>query len=416
MAIQELYNFRAKYPEYSDMSDADLAKSLAIKYPDAYGDLPGKLSAVVKKPSQDQQIQSRPSAMADLIKNPTTLKHPVGAALRTLGGAAELYRGVPASIALDLQKGRPQDIPSNLGKVLTGQRPAKYGDVYKGAGVPSALASGAGLYTDVVLSPGGTEGTIGLAKGIKGLATGGIKNIGKLKPIIYNDKFITDTASSIISKVNSKIEPLREMYKAVNKPFANQIVDSDTFNKALNVVPNKVKQDFIEAYGSGVLDIKGRPFSTVGNLQRMELELKDFITQPKFADKISAIEYNFAEAAKKLKAIRLSQLPEEAQKVIRGLDGKFGEAIKISDELLPKLMDKNGKINTRYLFNTYKNPGEAGTRTYLDELKKVGINLTQEIKVMRGWVARQKLKNTATRIGDRIVEGGVIGGVLRGGY
>ena len=82
---------------------------------------------------QKTALENRPSAMADLIKNPTTMEHPVGSALRTLGGAAELYQGVPASIALDLQAGKPEDIMGNLGKVVTGQRPAEYGDVFRGA-------------------------------------------------------------------------------------------------------------------------------------------------------------------------------------------------------------------------------------------------------------------------------------------
>lgn len=42
----ELDNFRSKYPQYADISDADLANKLASKYPDAYGDLPKKLSGI----------------------------------------------------------------------------------------------------------------------------------------------------------------------------------------------------------------------------------------------------------------------------------------------------------------------------------------------------------------------------------
>lgn len=126
----------------------------------------------------DQQINSRPSAIADLTKNPTTMAHPVGAVLRTVQGAGELMQGVPASVALDLQRGRPQDIAGNLGKVVTGQRPAQYGDVFKGAGLPGPIASAAGLATDVSLTPGGVEGVMGLAKGGVGLATGGAKAIG----------------------------------------------------------------------------------------------------------------------------------------------------------------------------------------------------------------------------------------------
>ncbi len=46
--VPELAAFRAKYPDYNDLSDGDLAGMLAKKYPDAYGDLPGKVAAPVK--------------------------------------------------------------------------------------------------------------------------------------------------------------------------------------------------------------------------------------------------------------------------------------------------------------------------------------------------------------------------------
>ena len=42
--VAELINFRKKYPGYSDLDDSTLAGMLAKKYPDAYGDLPDKIS------------------------------------------------------------------------------------------------------------------------------------------------------------------------------------------------------------------------------------------------------------------------------------------------------------------------------------------------------------------------------------
>ena len=56
----------------------------------------------------EEKITQRPSAMADLIQDPTTLErfkqHPLGTSLRTLGGAYELAEGIPADIALKLNK------------------------------------------------------------------------------------------------------------------------------------------------------------------------------------------------------------------------------------------------------------------------------------------------------------------------
>lgn len=233
-----------------------------------------------------------------------------------------------------------------------------------------------------------------VAMGAGAVAGFGALGYGVSKIPIYNDKMVTNTAKDMIKKVQGKIEPLRALYKSTLSPFAGQVVDSDTFESALNQVPQSIKKDFIDAYGSKVTDAVGRPSTTVGNLHKMELELKDFIQQPKFADKISAADYNIAESAKTLKQIRMSQLPQETNEVIKTLDGQFGQAIKISDELMPKLTDKNGKINTKFLFNAFKNPADAGTRDYLKSLKGLGVDLTKETKVIEGWVKRQALKDS----------------------
>ena len=115
------------------------------------------------------------------------------------------------------------------------------------------------------------------------------------------------------------------------------------------------------------------------------------------------------EPAKKVKEIRLSQLPEEVQNAIRKLDKQFGSAIKVYDELLPKLADKNGKINTSFLFNTFKNPAQSGMRTYLNNLKSVDINLNSEINIIKGWVRRQAIKKTAVKVGATAVGLGALG-------
>ena len=57
MPIPEFEKFRQKYPEYNDIDDIDIANKLATKYPDAYGDLPGRVS---QENSQQQPTQEQP--------------------------------------------------------------------------------------------------------------------------------------------------------------------------------------------------------------------------------------------------------------------------------------------------------------------------------------------------------------------
>ena len=62
----ELDNFRKKYPQYNDMSDIDLANSLANKYP-AYKDLTSRIGT--EQPTQQQQPQQqKPSMLGTIAK------------------------------------------------------------------------------------------------------------------------------------------------------------------------------------------------------------------------------------------------------------------------------------------------------------------------------------------------------------
>ena len=55
--IDEIRKFREKYPDYSDMSDIDLANRLAQKYPDSYSDLPAKVQAEASQMTQPPQTE-----------------------------------------------------------------------------------------------------------------------------------------------------------------------------------------------------------------------------------------------------------------------------------------------------------------------------------------------------------------------
>lgn len=253
-----------------------------------------------------------------------------------------------------------------------------------------------------------------LAKGLINVAP----EVGKIKvpmPKIYNDALINSTGQSAVSKIQGAIAPLREKYKAATEPFVNKPVDADTFQKALSAVPKEMQKDLSEKYGSLIVDNRGNPHTTVGNLQKMELGLKDDIQQPKYGQSINAASYNVAEAAKKIKQVRLEQYPEATQKSILELDKKFGPVINMTDFLLPKMSNRAGAINTKMLFNVFKNPSDAGTREYLSGLKGLGVDLGPEIKTLKGWVARQNAKNFLKGITGKVAEGATIGTVLRTG-
>ena len=78
MPVQELVNFRQKYPQYSDISDVDLANKLASKYP-AYADLPSKVASPDK--SVGTRVANMIPADAAVRNAENDVQHPYRAAI-----------------------------------------------------------------------------------------------------------------------------------------------------------------------------------------------------------------------------------------------------------------------------------------------------------------------------------------------
>lgn len=252
-----------------------------------------------------------------------------------------------------------------------------------------------------------------ISKGLLKIAPEIGKKLKVPMPKAYNDALINNTGQSAVSKIQAAITPLKQQYKTITEPFLEKPVNSEDFQKALSVVPKEMQADLAEKYGNMILDDSGRPMTTVGNLQKMELGLKDDVQQPKYGQSINAASYNYAEAAKKIKQVRMSQYPQSTQDSILELDKKFGPVINMTDYLLPKVSNKAGSINTKTLYQIFNNPSDAGTRQYLSDIKKLGVDLSPEIKTLKGWVGRQRAKSFIKSMGGKVAEGATIGGVLR---
>ncbi len=125
----------------------------------------------------EEELKTRPSMVRDIInlmQDPIAQaeqrKHPIGAALKTILGGAELVQGAIADPLLEAQKGNikfnplmmamlgPQagllnkDVLSSLGKTLTGQRPSTLSDVYRASGVPGISTKAFSYPADLLLS------------------------------------------------------------------------------------------------------------------------------------------------------------------------------------------------------------------------------------------------------------------------
>ena len=133
--------------------------------------------------------------------------------LRALSGGMEIAEGVPADIGIGLQnavktRGKSiAQIPSDIFKTLKGERPAEFGDIFRGAGVPEPIAATGGLLASASkYTPGGAFGD----KAIKGV-------IDATKPII---KPVVNTLKSGASKVMSGLSgmPEKNIRLAIDDP------------------------------------------------------------------------------------------------------------------------------------------------------------------------------------------------------
>ena len=155
MPIQELINFRTKYPQYEDLSDSDLADKLAVRFPDDYSDLPGLVAneAPEEKPSFRSEIMGpithAASALAFDVPRTTMkmqaargepgaeqakkflypeqktlpgkmLRFGLEAPATVVGGASRLagaaFKKVGAKLGIEAAKGAVKKAPTFLGK------------------------------------------------------------------------------------------------------------------------------------------------------------------------------------------------------------------------------------------------------------------------------------------------------------
>jgi hypothetical protein len=339
-------------------------------------------SQPIQKPSLDQNISNRPSAIADLIKNPTTMQHPLGAVLRTLGGAQELYQGVPASIGLDLQAGKLQDILPNLMKVISGQRPAQYGDVFRGANVPEPISAGLGLASDVLLSPGGAQG---IKSGVEGIGAGlkGLKGVMKW-----------DTALQQAGKAKEGLDTLRNALGSAKSLAVDEVKDIPA---SLNWGLNK-SQRIIEAIKNPVYDVEFTPqggvLETIGNLDKVKKAVGELISSPKVWEEAPKTEQRLIKMFYGEVRKSMVKASEQAGKSIE-------PALKAYDEFMDKytlvdktLADSHGTLLANKMKSAFKIMAEPAVKQAWKDVSKA----SPEVKSVMDSMNRRELLSNILKV------------------
>jgi hypothetical protein len=183
MGVQELDNFRSKYPDYGDMDDATLATKLATKYPDAYSDLPNKVTSSIK-PTEDKSLLSK------------------------LGDRGSDFLGAFKDLGQQGWNG-----------VTNPARPTL-----------RAMGAGAGAINDIVgsvIEPVGSVIGTGIGKGLEAL-------VGKDRNIAIADtiqKYILDPASKIAN-------PISDAYNRVKQANSETVKDIENYANIIGAAPS----------------------------------------------------------------------------------------------------------------------------------------------------------------------------------
>lgn len=198
--------------------------------------------------TQDEIIGNRPSILKDAVNNPIDFKqHPFKRSLQDIGATFEVLEGVPSSIGLDLQEGKPQNIIPNIKKVFSGERPAQRGDILRTLGVPEPIAATIGFMSGLGTGVASSKSVISkMASMTKYLPDNVLANIGGkgasvaykatgLKSLVdnYGKPAIARTLS-ILSQV-----PVEQVNDAIDNP---QFLSRKFLNSEKEAVQSQYKK------------------------------------------------------------------------------------------------------------------------------------------------------------------------------
>ena len=305
-----------------------------------------------------------------------------------------------ANPAIAMQKGEfdPKVLGEEIRQGLIGEKLSEFGDVYKNVGVPDWLAGPLGMLnlTAVYMAGGKMMDTGGkLLKKVP---------ISKLKPkskaII--DAQQSDIGQSIVDKSKAQVKEIGNMYEKVWDAHGNSNVATDTFTTVRNLKPKGLRIDVAKDYGSGIVDVRGNPMSTVGKLKNLNTTLGEMLKRP---DLLGRVRPSQVVAYKKVvKDAIVKSLPKDAGAEIRRLDMKWGSTIGEVETIVKNIKpNPDGPIKTNYLFDKYSNPKFYGDRHFMRSLKNIGIDLTPEITAIEKSLKQMSIKQS---IGKTVEVGG----------
>lgn len=415
--------------EYSDqellssLSDEELKSIAGISSPEQPKD-----NLLPKLSETESLITNRPNNIKSLIKDPTTLdrfiKHPLGTSLRTVGGALDYLEGVPASIAIDLQKGKPKDILNNLGKVATGERVPQRGDLLRNLGVGELTSSTIGLLSGgAKLSPDTALGKVIFEnKAINGLTNAvskvGVDGLSKIMSVVgdvpQKDILSALNNPNFLSKswLNKSEKIVQKKYEDVVKPLINDNTKRVNTSSLKNVVEDlgilQKNGDFTKAFDSMKAGEKRNFLNWEKKINQNNLSFNDVDSLIGQMDSALDATYKMKRAGKeidyskdfvrnttqlrnKLNAVRKSQYPDAGAVLDEYALIKTGQNVyKNFDRWLPHWMPAITANAGAAVLGGFHNPQffGAATLTAIPKLQATGIRLGAQTAITEGGLGK----------------------------
>jgi len=245
-----------------------------------------------------------------------------------------------------------------------------------------------------------------------------IKGISKFR--LNTPKVMNEAALGAIGKIKGRVDFLKQQYKNTYEPFNKEFLPTERTAPVIESIPKRLRSVLSDFLGTKIVDKKGNPSFTVGDMKKLEWHLDDNIkSNPDLLGRLKMSSQEVVNLSDKIHGLVLDNLPKEVGENVSLLDKQFSQVINPAQSALKKIAEiKNGKVimaKTEYLSKIFKNPDYAGAQEFFKGLKGIGIDLHGELGRFKSYAGRQAGKEVAKRIGERALEGTIIGGVLRGG-
>jgi len=345
----------------------------------------------------ENMISKRPSAIQELVKDPSTFgrfkKHPLGTSLRTMAGAGELVEGTIANVGLAAQRGSAEGLGRQMSDTFSGKRPAQFGDIVRTTGF------GGDLNEPLARTTGLLASSVSALK-VLDIPTKGklINSVNKAGSFLKSKLPTFMNKDYMIKRANLASDGMDELYEGLSKEY-DTIYDKIGKNQL-----NRVQQDYLESILSELPENviskisksklitktkNGELVPDLNNLKAIKNVIKSAVPEKIWRGKAigdmntAALEQSYG---------KISHMMSEGNDELINLNKRYGEFRNMQKEINSVIYDQFGNIKTKALEQLFSKSGERGKQVFFEKFAQQWPKATQIIKDTQKYNSRQTAK------------------------